>query len=220
MKEFSIMTIKKDSILYSVYDKDELSKTSYFYDNQIIYCNFHPIESNLICERSCPFFVNHVRYIQLQRDINLLFLLKEIRGTILFFQEPLCCKSYTDLIQLCKDKNVDGWFAPVRIRYGISYHCDVELGLLNDPNLFSIIKEDIFKHDARGYKNIEDDRKIKNWGVLYPLSFIERPIVMNLNHCYKEEIEKYVFHEKESKHMNKYMFQYLLKNAVITYDDE
>ncbi len=212
--KYGIMTIKKDSILYSVYDED----TTYFYDNKIIYCNFHPIESNILFEKICHAQNTNVRFIKLHKDISLLFLVEEFinRSIISAISSTLLsyCTYYSELIELCKKENVDGWFSSVRNGSKGFHNC--EIGLLNDSNIYSIIRDEKFKRDFKIYK-IDEEIKKKDYGTLYKISFIEIPIILHLHIRFKDLIQQYLIFEKESKYIESCTFQLLLKNAIITY---
>lgn len=212
--KYGIMTIKKDSILYSVYDEN-FENTIYFYDNQIIYCNFHPIESNILFEKIFHAQNMNVRFIKLHKDISLLFLVEEfINRSLHTALLHLPIKTYPELIELCKKENVDGWFSSVRSGSKGFYNC--EIGLLNDTNIYSIIEDTKFKRDFKIYK-IDEEIKKKDYGTLYKISFIENPIILHLHIRFKNLIEKYLIFEKESKYIESCTFQLLLKNAIITY---
>ena len=59
--------------------------------------------------------------------------------------------------------------------------------------------------------------KIKNWGKKYKVYIIENPVIININKRYKNMIEDYINFEIKTKLINQFIFQMILKNAIITY---
>ena len=67
-----------------------------------------------------------------------------------------------------------------------------------------------------GYFN-NDVLNIKNWGKKYSVCTTNYSALLNINEKYREMIKDYINFEKESKFINNFVFQVILKNAVINY---
>ena len=89
--------------------------------------------------------------------------------------------------------------------------------ILNDKNIFEVIKTEDFTNNWKN-GNINDNKiNIKNWGKKYDICSISKPIIMKLNSRYENMIQKYIEFEIKSKLINNYVFQVILKNAIIKY---
>ena len=135
-KYYGSIILKKDIILY--HTTDELF--SYKQDKSFLFCKFQPSEWDGIND--------YVSFIKLKRDVNLLFMIESFKKTFIFsslhkfinsINENLAKKNDNNLIcfsEELKKEKFDGWFTSIENK------ATIEVALLNDINLFEVIKTD------------------------------------------------------------------------------
>jgi hypothetical protein len=69
----------------------------------------------------------------------------------------------------------------------------------------------------RNGNNANNVLTIKNWGKLYKISTIEKPLIFNINSRFKRKIEEYIQYGIQSKFPYEFVFQVILQNAIINY---
>jgi hypothetical protein len=210
------MIIKKGSILYHT-SYEEFKPNP---DKAMLFCIFHPSEWN----RYAPY----ITFIKLKRDIKLLFMVdKIIKDRVLSSlnsftnnKNGIMIKRHNNILKLfaikLKKERFDGWFTSIEDK------TTVEVALINNENIFDIVKTEELKRNWRnGNCANKNNTKIpKNWGYLYPISTIKRPVKIKMNLRYKKMIEEYKKFGKNSGYPFEYIFQVLLENAKIFYYKE
>jgi hypothetical protein len=210
-QSYGKMKIKKGCILYHTSDKKFIYK-----DNNVkpmLFCIFHPSEWD--------FTNKYVHFIRLKKDISLLFMINNIIKARIFSSLNLftthpslnLAKKYNNNL-LCyvtklKEDKLDGWFSSIENKMS------VEVALINDNNIFEIIKTEKLE---RNWNNGNYNR-LKNWGIKYNICSIQNPVILRLNIRYKKMLKKYKKYEIESKYLKEYIFQVILDNAKIYYHD-
>jgi hypothetical protein len=91
----------------------------------------------------------------------------------------------------------------------------VEIALINDPSIFSILKTKKYKQNwsPNGYIK-EEKKKIKDWGEKYKIYL---PLRFSLNIRFNEIIKKYKEYMKKQGLFNNFIFQILINNVEIIY---
>lgn len=206
---------KEGSIIYHTSNDDE--PFQYREDKAFLFCIIHPSELHYRDE--------YVTFIKLKKDISLLFMIEDCRKLKVFSSLNFLTKhiyltsaklkneQYLSYIEELKKENFDGWFSSIDNRAA------VEIALINDKNIFDVIKtEKLNPYWRKGYCN-NDTIIIKDWRTKYPVCTIEKPVILNLHTRFKIMIEKYLEAEIESGYIKEYTFQVLLKNAIIKYHE-
>jgi len=230
LNQYGIMTIQKDTVLYISAEKKNFKySSSYFCEikNKILYqkrkkdiflfCNFHPSESN--------YLEKYIHFLKVKKDIKILFMVKKIRNNTLLsaIDDIIQYKKYISskknlLKEVSKnfiENNLDGWFCS--IRSGVRGFKNVEIALLNNYELYEIIKTTKLEKDWK-HSFIKNNEVIpKYWGEKYKICINEIPVLLNLNIRYKKMIEKYKKNEIKSGYIHELCFQILLDNAIIYY---
>ena len=261
-EKYGFMTIKKDSILYmlskndeydnideinqidnlDIIDEESKNKLIEFYkpikEYPILFCNFHPSEMNY------HYIIGkYVYHIKLEKDIKILFMINGLKKRRLLsaIDNIIHCKrniysqitneSYHEIKELLECSDLDGFFSPVR-EGELNGFKNVEIGLLNNKNLYSIIDitkcdknwnfrieriEDEVKNIVKDKKRIKDKIRLKHWGDKYQICSIERPIDLNLHIRYKKLIRLYRRRELKSGFWQYLTFQVILLNSNINY---
>ena len=205
--------IKKDSILYHTSDEPYTYKTEN--EKPFLFCSFHPSEYGMIGE--------YVTKIKLKKDTSLFFMISSIKKAKIysalnnFTNHPsknLAKRHKSELIILSnhlKKENFDGWFSSVENKG------TVEATFINNLDIFEIIDSNPLVNNWRNGNFNNDIVSIKNWGRKYSICTINFPALLNINESYKAMIEEYINFEKESKLINNFVFQVILKNSIINY---
>ena len=210
-KYYGKVILKKDLILY--YTSESLF--TYNHNKPMLFCTFHPSEWDGIND--------FVHYIILKQDINLLFMIDSIRKTYIFsslhkfitsLNENLAKKNDNNLkcfVEELKKENFDGWFSSIENK------SSVEVSLINDTNIYEIIKTEELKRNWRNGNYLNNIITIKNWGTKYKIYTIDYPVIFKLNKRFKKLIFEYIKYNKESNFPNEFVFQVILNNAIIKY---
>ena len=213
-KSYGVMKIKECSVLYHASDKKFKHNTN----KPMLFCTFHPSE----------WYGKYITKIRIKKDISLLFMIDLIKNDKIW--SSLNKMTNDELLNLAKmkDKNLEcyveelkkdklnGWFSSIENK------TTVEIALINSSKIFEAIETDKLKKNWRnGNCANENNTKIpKNWGYIYKISTIERPVKLKINLRYKKMIEEYKKYEKRSGYPFEYVFQVLLENAKIFYHKE
>jgi len=210
-KIYGEMILKKDFILYHTSDE----KFSYKLDKPMLFCTFHPSEYGMIGD--------YVTYIKLKKDISLFFMVENLKkarifsalSTLINHKNGNLAKRHNNELnffsnQLIKE-NFDGWFSSIENKG------NVEVALINNNNTFEIIDSHSLINNWNNGNINNNIVKIKNWGKKYKVYTVEYPIILNINERYKNMMKEYIDFEIETKLTNQYIFQMILKNAIINY---
>jgi len=213
---YGYMIIPKGSILYHMNDESVFRYKS-IEEKPFLFCTFHPSEYH---EQY------YIHYIKLKKDLKILFMIEnmyedriysalpQISGYKLILKyllsmELLVLHQMRDLFIKTK---LDGWFS------SINNLTNVEVGLLNKPDIFRCVKSIELKKKWKNGRNDENDNQIlKDWRKFYEISFIEKPIQLYVNERFKKIFKKYKKYEKESGFIHEYIFQMMLDNIKINY---
>ena len=207
------MILKKDIILY--HTSEEIFNNKSEEEKPILFCTFHPSEYGMIGD--------YVTMVKLKRDVSLFFMIEDIKKARIYSALSILinhkngnlAKRHKEELefftkQLKKD-NLDGWFSSIENKG------TVEVSLINDKNLYEIVETEPLMNNWNNGNINNNVIKIKNWGMKYKVYSIEYPVIFNINERYKPMLEKYIDFEKETQLINQYIFQKILKNAIIMY---
>jgi hypothetical protein len=163
----------------------------------------------------------YVTKIVLNKDISLFFMVSSIKGLrILPLLHLLVNTPGKNLakqhdsklecfVKYLKDDSFDGWFSTIEGK------TSVEVALINDPNLFTVLdSEEVIWDWTNSYYNNTDTLVSKGWGNTYPI--VKDKVVLNINKIYKKMIEEYMNNTEDPDGNS---FQLILKNSVIHYID-
>jgi len=207
--------IKEGSIIYHTSDDDE--PFQYRYDKAFLFCIIHPSELYYRDE--------YVTLNKLKKDVSLLFMIEDCKKLKILSSlniltnhtyltsAKLKKEQFVSYVEELKKENFDGWFTSIDNRAA------VEIALINDKNIFDVIKtEKLNPYWRRGYYN-NDTIVIKDWRTKYPVCCIEKPVILNIHNRFEIMIQKYLEVEVESGFIKEYTFQVLLDNAIIKYHE-
>jgi len=235
-KIYGEIILRKDSILYHISDEPFIYKKEN--EKPFLFCNFHPSEYGMIGD-----FVTRIK---LKKDVSLFFMIESFKKAKIYSalsnlrdhpNKNLAKKHISELFifsKYLKKENFDGWFTSIENKG------TVEAALLNNKNIFEILDLTDFKNtisremcskleEGQGrfsepfinnWRNgniSNNELNIKNWGKKYSVCTVSFNAILNINERYKEMIKKYIDFEIDSKFINQYVFQMILKNAIITY---
>ena len=203
--------IPKDSILYHTTDEDyNANKRTPF-----LFCTFHPSDWT-------GFLNDYVLRVKLKRDIKVLFMIKDFRKAQINSSLNELSNNREYLSKLNNNKKIcfrdnllkedfDGWLSSIENRTSI------EVALINNKDIYEIISKEELRMNWRNGNNANNIITTKNWGKLYKISTIEKPLIMNLNNRIKKKLDEYIRYGINSKFPNEYVFQVVLQNAIINY---
>ena len=240
-EKYGIVTIKKDSKLYVASETNNFLESWRYHISPdkhnehnknknipIIYLSFHPSEFEL--------YRKYVVKLKLNRDIKLLFLLenkigchKKIYSIIdniinckRNFQRRILDKSLKDISKLLEKHKFDGYFSTQL--HGNKRNKNIEIGLINNLNTYSIIKTSKLKKKWRETYIMPNYTRIKKWDNKYKICSIKQPISFYLNRQYKNFIKSYIQKinikipfEFIEYTPDIYTFDIILQNAIIKY---
>jgi len=204
---------KKDSILYHTSDELFVYKTEN--EKPFLFCTLHVSEFGIIGD--------FVTKIKLKKNVSLFFMIDSLKKARIYSalnnltnhpNKNLSKKNKSELIilsNILKKEKFDGWFSSIENKG------TVEAAFINDPHIFEIIESSPLINNWRNGNFNNDVLNIKNWGKKYSVCTINYPASLNINEKYREMIKGYIDFEKESKLINNFVFQIILKNAVINY---
>jgi hypothetical protein len=205
--------LKKGSILY--HSSDELFRIQSEKDKPMLFCTFHPSEYGMIGD--------YLTLIKLKKSVSLFFMIEDFKkariysalSTLTNHPNANLSKKHKDQLIIyskeLKKEGFNGWFSSIENKG------TVEVALINDESLFEVIKSEDFINNWKN-GNINCNKiNLKDWGRKYEICTIESLVKMNLNSRYENMIHKYMEYEIESKLVNNYVFQVILKNSIIKY---
>lgn len=207
------MILKKDIIVY--HTSEEVFNYKREEDKPMLFCTFHPSEYGMIGD--------YVTTVKLRRDVSLFFMIEDIKkariysalSTLINHKNGNLAKRHKEELEFftkrLKKENLDGWFSSIENKG------TVEVALINDKNLYEIVETKALMNNWNNGNINNNVIKIKNWGTKYKVYSTEYPIILNINERYKPIIEKYIDFEQETKLINQYILQKILKNGIITY---
>ena len=210
-KYYGEVILKKDLILY--HTSEELF--NYRDDKSFLFCTFHPSEWDGIND--------YVSFIKLKKDVNLLFMIESFRKTFIFSSlhkfitspnENLAKKNDNNLkcfVEELRKENFDGWFSSIENK------SSVEVALLNDINLFEVIKIEKLRRNWRNGNYLNNKISIKNWGFKYKIYTLDLPVIFNINERFKNFINDYIKYNENSNFPNEFILQVIFNNAIINY---
>jgi len=167
---------------------------------------------------------SHISVVELQRDVSLLFMVKQIHRMRIYSSlnnylnknNNLAKMNYEKIkcwIPFLEKENLDGWFSSIENKTAI------EFAIINDPSTLKIIDCMPINFNWTN-TNYNDNLQLipKNWGTKYKISSASLPIKLILNSRFKQQIEDY---QKQVLEEDPYgtAFSVLLKNADISYFD-
>jgi len=204
-KKIGEMILSENSILYhtsnQIYKKNKIKP--------ILFCTFHPSEWNGVDNE-------YVSFVKLKRKIKLLFMIDNFKGRRLFSSlnrfvnklEISNLQKQDEIIIKLKKNNLDGWFSTIENK---AY---TEVALFNQEDIFEVVKTDILYKKWRNSYNLNNNIILKNWGDYYPIS---SNIILNLPISLQNKINDYLYASEHSKTPNDYVFEIILKKAIINY---
>ena len=214
MKEsYRKLILPKGFILYYTSDDPLIIKS-------VLSCVFHP------SERESDYIIK----IKLKKDISLFFaidfkmsdrdsslsipisIVKEITKTDFFIENIKFYKNFESLyLPILKENNFDGL-----INMQILYDGQLEIRLINNPDIYDFEIEPINKDWKREGFSYTKGVIQKIWGNNYPMFFDENVIVI-LNKRYQYLIELFLQNLENKKYKFNKSLQILLKNSKIKY---
>ena len=214
-QHYGEMILKEGSILYHTSDEIFIPNK----DKQMLFCLFHPSE-----------WGQHDQFITpviLKRDISLAFLIENIKRLRLFSavdvltdnQNRKITKTYTaeklnKYITYLRNENFDGWFS------SIQNQATVEVALINDDSIFTILETTPLKRCWRNGFIHENVITTKDWRNKYTVCTTEKPAILKINKRFRAIIKDYLFDEIKIGYIKEYVFQVILDNAEIYYNDK
>lgn len=208
---YGTVTFKKGTILYHSSYKEVCSIPK----KPMIFLTLHPSEWYGATTK-------YVTSIELQRDINVLFMIKQIRYTRIFSAlnaftgnnlSKMKNENLEKYVPYLQKENLDGWFST------IENGPTVEVAVINTPGIFKIIDCSPIEYNWKNTNYDNNGEMIpKSWGTTYPITTLGLPVKMNLHQRFKPLIENYIeFISNEEPEST--AFSVMLKNAEITYFD-
>ncbi len=202
--------LKKDTILYHTTDEE----FSYKSDKLLLFLTFHPSE----WEGANDYIVKII----LKKNINLLFMISGFRKHFIYsslnelnnnrnYMSKLSNKKKLDIIEKLEKEDFDGWFSSIENK------SQIEVALINNKNLYSIISFEKLTRNWRNGNNLNDILFTKNWGNKYEISTLHLPVIFDVNIRYKKMIEEYIDYGLTSKFPYEYILQVIFNNAIINY---
>jgi len=217
MKEsYRQLILPKGFVLYYTSDDPFIIKS-------ILSCVFHPSEREL----------DYVIKITLKKDISLFFaidfkisernsllsipicIIKEITKTDFFKENIKFCKNSESLyLPMLKENNFDGL-----IHMQILYDGQLEIRLINNPDIYDFEIEPINKDWKREGFSYTKGVIQKIWGNNYPMYF-NKNVILTINKRYKYLIELFLQNLENKKYKFNKSLQLLLKNSEIKYYED
>ena len=228
----SVESVTPDGVLRSSYGTVKVPKGTFLYhastsklcafpDKPMIFTTIHPSEWYTIESL-------YITVIEIQRDIELLFMISLIFNTKVYSSlSNYIDSNNTNLAKIDFERihtwiphlhheNLDGWFSSIENKYAI------ELAIINDPSILKIVECNPIQHNWKNSKYMNNDptKELipKYWGTVYPLTIQHSPLRMLLNSRYRTQIEdykKYITKEDPGSTA----LSLVLENAEIDYFD-
>jgi len=182
---YGTVRVPKGSILYHA----TTSNTCILPDKPMLFTTLHP--SDWYAEDI------YISVIELQRDIELLFMVSLIHKTRIFSSlNKYLGENNTNLAKMnygrikswlpfLQSEKLDGWFSSIENGYAI------ELALIHDPTILKILECNPIRYNWTNSKYVNNSITPKHWGSVYPLSATTIPFQLVLNERYRTQIENY-----------------------------
>ena len=171
----------------------------------------------------------HIAVIELQRDVTLLFMIKDIKEMRIisslndFLGKPnsnLAKMNYDNVkqwIPYLQNEGLDGWMSSIENKTAI------EFAIINDMSIINIVDCLPIQYNwSNSTVNYNDDNtytlKPKNWGTVYPLYTFMYPVKIHIHERFRDKIEAYKKKVSEDDPFGT-AFSVLLENASISYFD-
>lgn len=186
-------------------------------EKSFLFCSFHPTEwSNL---------EKYITKVCLKRDTSLFFMIESINRFRLqsgihsliqksdSYHPKLITNLFSCYVRELKKEKFDGWFSSIQDR------AQVEVALINDPELFQIQETIPFIPNGRNGNSSNGVVSLKDWGTLYPISIRQPQFqpILRINKRYERMIQLYIWNAFESQFPFEYIFHILLHHALINY---
>ncbi len=210
---YGVLTLQKGTRLYHA----STNSLCALPNKPVLFLTLHPSEWYM--EDS------HISVIELQRDVNLLFMVKLIHNMRVYSalndflgqkNSNLAKMDYETIkkwLPNLRKESLDGWFSSIENKTA------VEFAILNNPSILKLVNcvPIQFNWNNSTYTNTMNFVP-KNWGTKYPISTQSLPISLRLNGRYKSQIEQYIDRVMEEDPSST-AFSVLLQNAKISYFD-
>lgn len=172
----------------------------------------------------------HIAVIELQRDITLLFMIKDIiQMRILSSLNDFLGKPNSNLAKMnyenvkkwlpnLQNEGFDGWMSSIENKTAI------EFAVINDPSVLKIVDclpiQYNWSNSTINYNSTENTSTftLKNWGTVYPLYSRTHPIQLHIHERFRDKINAYKKKVQDEDPLGT-AFSVLLENASITYFD-
>jgi hypothetical protein len=172
----------------------------------------------------------HIAVIELQRDVTLLFMIKDIiQMRILSSLNDFIGKPNSNLAKMnyenvkkwlpyLQNEGLDGWMSSIENKTAI------EFGVINDPSVLKIVDclpiQYNWSNSTINYNDTENTSTFtpKNWGTLYPVYSCMYPIQVNIHERFRDKLNAYKKKVQDEDPLGT-AFSVLLENASITYFD-
>ncbi len=232
-EKYGSMILEKGTVLYHTSDSSDFEEDSN--NKPFLFCTFHPSEWS---------GYSYVHFIQLQKDIRLLFMVKDIINDQIISALPdIVDDPRENLAKMptsypCRSRSLLSFREPSELNdvilseisvdlekeyfhgwfTSIQNKATVEVALMSGKNIYEHIKSEPLKRAWRN-GNCTDDGEIfcKIWRKRYILSFIEKGIKLRVHKRFKKLFRKYKLYEQKSKYINEYVFQIILDHANIKF---
>jgi hypothetical protein len=216
IKNYGIMILKKDSILYHT------SEVGFVYLDNIekpfLFCSFHPIDYEGLN-------TEYIHIIKLKRDIKLFFMiddfiLNKYRKIIFSAFSHFFISNKKNLSQINKTKilefsqklklkKFDGWFSSIEDGSGI------EVALINDKDIYELLQSNNFNSNWNIGNNLP-----MNLGLKYNICTTYKPLTIIINKKFKQKFEMFYNIVKNKNFIVNNIFEKILSNAIIIYMDD
>ena len=166
----------------------------------------------------------YISVIELQREIPLLFMIRNIRFMRIFSSlnnylgnnknlQKMNYEKIKDWLPFLQKEELYGWLSSIENKTAI------EFAILNTTSILKIVECLPIEYNWIN-TNITSNMEIipKKWGAKYKISTYKKPITLILNSRFKQQIENYIKQISEED-PDGTAFSLLLKNANITYID-
>lgn len=165
----------------------------------------------------------YISVIELQKDIDLLFMIQNIRGLRIFsslsnYLEPPGnnmskmnyenCKKWIPYLQ---KESLSGWISSIENKTAI------EFAIINDPSILKIVKCNPIQYNWKNATYTNEGTFVpKQWGNIYSIS--NKRVKMHIHRRFKPQIESYI-ETILQEDKNGTAFSLLLDRADISYFD-
>ena len=221
IKDYGIMILKKNSILYHTSDNSLVDINNK--NKDFLFCSFHPYDYE-------GFDSKYINIIKLKKDIKLFFMVSELKinksnKRIYSAFSNFFNKDKKNLLVVNKNKisefanklnrtKLDGWFSSIEDKIGI------EIALLNNKNLYKCIQANNFNSNWNFIYENNNNKSYINIGKKYKICTIDKPAILIINEKFKNNIEKYKERISSNNFIPTTIAEIVLFNSIILYFDE